>query len=95
MKKTIIMILMLSFGLTAVSCVTKKERQKKAQELLKKRCMQCHFDDRIYKKSYTEEDWINIINRMIKISGDRGNEHKIPYKDAKEILILLQEESGE
>jgi len=98
MKNTIyILLVMLLVSTFGISCNNKEERLAKAKELLNMKCNKCHFSDKIYKKMYTKEDWENIVNRMISLSKESPQAKKIAisHEDAYEILMFLQEESGE
>ncbi len=98
MKKFIIyMALIFIMSVTTISCKNKAERLAKAKELLNRRCSKCHFSDRIYKKKYTKADWENIVKRMVSLSkqNPQGAKIEISHEDAYEILLLLQEESGD
>jgi hypothetical protein len=98
MKKTVLVILfMFLVSTVAISCQSKAEKLAKAKDLLNRRCSKCHFSDKIYKQKYSTEDWKNIIDRMIALSKTNPQREKIEisHEDAYEILLFLQEESGE
>ena len=98
MKKTVqVVIFILLVIIFSMACSNKQERLANARKLLNERCSKCHFEDRIYKKKYTKEDWENIVNRMVRYSKENPQKEKIeiPHEDAYEILMLLQEESGD
>jgi hypothetical protein len=98
MKRTTILIMMMLFMVTAaMSCKGKEKRLAQAKELLNRRCNKCHFSDRIYEKKYTKEDWEKIVDRMVAKSKENPDREQIeiPHEDAYEILLFLQETSGD
>lgn len=98
MKKiSILIIVMFVMSVMSISCQSKAEKLAKAKDLLNRRCSKCHFQDKIYERKYTKEDWENIMSRMVALSGESAQRKdiEISHEDADEILMFLQEESGE
>jgi hypothetical protein len=97
MKKTaFFVLLMFLIGFATISCESKEAKLARAKELLNRQCSKCHFSEKIYKKKYTKEDWQATIDRMVVLSKETDKEDfAISHQDAYEILIFLQEDTGD
>jgi hypothetical protein len=88
MRKTLVVVIMLSLVLTGISLYAADGEKVDAKALFEKKCSLCHSLDRPRSEHYSEAEWKSTVARMKK------NGCSLTDEETKTIIKYLTENYG-